>query len=101
MSILKKLRERDEPLNVSELSELLNVAQTTVQRWARLKQIPCIRIGDVIRFDGTLLADWIELEGACACPPRAPSSPEDYLHWEDMGELVRREPVIGQQKEKE
>jgi hypothetical protein len=33
MSILKKLRERTEPLNVAELAQLLNVTEATVQRW--------------------------------------------------------------------
>ena|ERR1039458_9419440 len=101
MSIIKTLRERAEPLNVAELAKLLLVTEATVQRWARQKQIPCIRIGDTIRFDATMLADWIELEGACARPPRAPSNPEGYLHWEDLGELVPRKPVIKQQKESE
>ena len=101
MSIIKVLRERTKPITVAELAKLLSVAEGTVQRWVRRRQIPVIRIGDVIRFDGTLLANWIEREGACACPPRAPSNPEGYLHWEDLGELVPKEPIIGQQKEKE
>ena len=101
MSIIKTLRERAEPLNVAELAKLLVVRETTILRWVRRRQIPAIRIGDVIRFDGTLLADWIELEGACARSPRAPSDPGDYLHWEDLGELVPKGPVIRQQKESE
>ena len=65
MSILKKLRERTEVVNVAELARLLNVTEATVQKWARQKQIPCIRIGDTIRFDGAMLADWIELQATC------------------------------------
>lgn len=89
MSILKKLREREEPLNTSELAKLLAVTETTIQKWARKKQIPSIRIGDTIRIDPGMLADWIELEGACARPPRAPGSPDEgQLHWQELGELA-------------
>lgn len=92
MSIVKVLREKTGPLNVSELAKLLNVAEGTILRWVRRRQIPSIRIGDVIRIDGTMLADWIELEGACARPPRAPSNPEDYqMRWTDLGELAPEE----------
>jgi excisionase family DNA binding protein len=99
MSILKVLRERTEPLNVAELAKLLVVTEATVQRWVRNRQIPFIRIGDTIRFDPTLLADWLELEGACNQPivgrflhPRAPGNPDDYqMRWTDLGELATKE----------
>lgn len=95
MSILKKLRGRTEPLNVSELAQLLSVTEATVQRWARRRQIPTIRIGDVIRFDPAMLADWIELQAACTRPlaniflyPRAEADPSDFqVRREDAGEL--------------
>jgi excisionase family DNA binding protein len=89
MSIIKKLRETDEPLNVSALAKLLNVAEGTILRWVRKRQIPAIRIGDVIRVDGTMLADWIELEGACVRPARAAGNPDDdRIRWQDLRELV-------------
>ena len=95
MSILKKLRERADPLNVSELAQLVGVTEATVQRWARKQQIPTIRIGDVIRFDPAMLADWIELQAACTRPlasiflhPRRPADPADFqVRREDAGEL--------------
>jgi excisionase family DNA binding protein len=88
MSILKVLRERAEPLNVSELATMLKVTETTVQRWVRKRQIPSIRIGDVIRFDGAMLADWIEGEAGCA-HPRTPENPEDHeIRWQDLGQLA-------------
>jgi len=84
MSILKKLREREEPLNTSELAKLLAVTEPTIQKWARQKQIPCIRIGSTLRFDPTMLADWIELQ---ATRPQ-PSASDDYqMRWETLGEL--------------
>jgi excisionase family DNA binding protein len=99
MSILKMLREREEPLNVAELAALLRVDADTVLRWARNRQVPSIRIGKVIRFDGSLLADWVELQGACTHPiirpflqPRVPGDPEDYqMRWTDLGELAPKE----------
>jgi excisionase family DNA binding protein len=64
MSILKNLRERTAPLNVRDLAELLDVTEGTIQRWVRRRQVPAIRVGDVIRFDPGMLADWIELQAA-------------------------------------
>ncbi|PYX40128.1 MAG: hypothetical protein DMG83_27240 [Acidobacteria bacterium] len=106
MSILKKLRERTEPLNVSELAQLLAVTEATVQRWARRRQIPTIRIGDVIRFDPAMLADWIEFQAACTRPPvsiflapRAEGDPSEFqVRREDAGEL---DPEYKQKPEKE
>lgn len=64
MSILKNLRGRMAPLNVKDLAELLDVTEATIQRWVRRRQVPAIRVGDVIRFDPGMLADWIELQAA-------------------------------------
>jgi excisionase family DNA binding protein len=93
MSILKLLRERMEPLTVAEMAALLRVTEDTVQRWARQRQIPSIRIGNVIRFDGSMMAAWVELQGAATHPiirafldPRTPGNPENYqIRWEDLG----------------
>ena len=106
MSILKELRERTEPLNVAELAKLLRVAEDTVQRWARQRQIPSIRIGDTIRFDGNMLADWVELQGACTHPiikpflhPRAPGNPDDYqMRWTDLAELNPRRNIKAEEE---
>ena len=64
MSIVRSLRNRIEPLNVADLAKLLCVSEATVQRWVRRRQIPSIRIGDVIRFDPAYLADWMEMQAA-------------------------------------
>ena len=60
MSMIEQLRARTEPLNVMEVAELLGVAESTVQRWVRNREIPAIRIADTIRFDGDVLARWLE-----------------------------------------
>jgi excisionase family DNA binding protein len=66
MSILKNLRGRTSPLNVKDLAELLDVTESTIQRWVRRHQVPAIRVGDVIRFDPGMLADWVELQAAAS-----------------------------------
>lgn len=60
MSILKKLREQTRPLGVKEIAELFDVSEATIQRWVRRGEIPAIRVSDTIRFDASILADWIE-----------------------------------------
>ena len=94
MSIIKALREGPEPLTVAELAALLRVTESTVQKWVRNRQIPSIRIGDVIRFDGAVLCDWIELEGGCTRPthPRTTGNPdEDRVTWQNLEELATAE----------
>jgi excisionase family DNA binding protein len=108
MSILKMLREKAEPLTVAKLAGLLRVAEDTVQRWVRQRQIPSVRIGNVIRFDGETLADWVELQGACTHPiirpflqPRVPGDPDDYqMRWTDLGELASKDTRNGAAPEK-
>jgi excisionase family DNA binding protein len=96
MSIIQFLREKTELLNVAELAALLRVAEDTVQGWARRQQIPSIRVGNTIRFDGNMLADWVEIQGACVHPiirpflhPRPAADPSEFqMTWEDLGELA-------------
>ena len=106
MSIIQVLRGRAELLNVAELAALLRVAEDTVQGWARRQQIPSIKIGKVIRFDGTTLADWVELQGAATHPiirpflhPRAPGNPADYqMLRSDLGDLAPKEVLSSSEK---
>lgn len=85
MSIIKTLRGRTELLKIAELSKMMAVTEATVQKWAREKRIPCIRIGDTIRFDSEMLADWIEARAACS---HAPKPDESEIHWQDLGHLA-------------
>ena len=99
MAIIQVLREKTELLTVAELAALLRVVEDTIQGWARRRQIPCIRVGNVIRFDGGVLADWVELQAACTHPiirpflhPRSPGNPDDFqMKWTDLGELAPEE----------
>ncbi len=60
MSMIEELRARQEPLNVKEVAKLLGVAESTVQRWVRSRELPAIRVADTIRFDPGLLAERLE-----------------------------------------
>jgi len=60
MSMIEELRARTKPLSVSEVAEMLGVAESTVQRWVRNRELPAIRVADTIRFDPTVLADRLE-----------------------------------------
>jgi excisionase family DNA binding protein len=71
MSILKKLREQTRPLGVKEIAVLFDVTESTIQRWVRRGEIPAIRVGDTIRFDSGLLADWIEQRSLAGGEPDA------------------------------
>jgi len=58
--MIEQLRARTKPLSVSEVAEMLGVAESTVQRWVRNRELPAIRVADTIRFDPTVLADRLE-----------------------------------------
>ncbi len=60
MSMIEKLRARKEPLNVTEVADLIDVSPATIQRWVRNHELPAIRVADTIRFDPTVLADRLE-----------------------------------------
>jgi len=97
MSILRKLREQTKALNVKELAQLLRVTESTILRWVRKRQIPAIRVGDVIRFDPSVLADWIELQSVVSQRHQdyinrlirqsdARGACDYQIRWEELGE---------------
>lgn len=47
-------------MTVQELSEMLRVKVKTLYQWAELRQIPCIKINGVLRFDQDDIIQWIE-----------------------------------------
>jgi excisionase family DNA binding protein len=70
MSIVQELRHRKETLCVKEVADLLGVAESTVQRWVRNRELPAIRVADTIRFDPGLLAEWLERSCHLGSQPR-------------------------------
>ncbi|MBZ5598471.1 MAG: helix-turn-helix domain-containing protein [Acidobacteriia bacterium] len=58
--MIEQLRGRIVPLNVREVADLLGVAESTVQRWVRNRELLAIRVADTIRFDPGVLADRLE-----------------------------------------
>ena len=56
-SILQELRERTTFLDVTEVAELLQINRSTVYSHVRANIITAIRLGDLLRFDPTALAD--------------------------------------------
>jgi len=55
-----ELRQRTTLLDASEVASILNVAKDTIYKWIHRISLPCIRVGDCIRFDPRQLADWLE-----------------------------------------
>jgi len=60
MSIVMQLRATRRPLTVRQAAEALGLHEQTVYKWSRTGRIPTLRIGGALRFDPSLLADWLE-----------------------------------------
>lgn len=46
-------------LTVPELAELLGLHEKTVYDWAARGKLPCIRLGNRLRFSATDIARWV------------------------------------------
>jgi excisionase family DNA binding protein len=60
MTIVEQLRTLACLLSAKEVAEILKVHQETVYTLVRDEGLPSIRIGRARRFDGALVAKWIE-----------------------------------------
>ena len=60
--VIAKLKRVDGPLLVKELAAMLRVNKATVYRWTTRQHnpLPHVRIGGVVRLDGTWTADWLQ-----------------------------------------
>jgi Helix-turn-helix domain len=60
--VIAKLRRVDGALLVKELAAMLRVNKATVYRWTTRQHdpLPHVRIGGVVRLDGTWTADWLK-----------------------------------------
>lgn len=50
----------DQLLTPKQLSEKLQIKQSTVYKWVHYGYVPCVRIGDLIRFRENKVEKWIE-----------------------------------------
>ncbi len=49
-----------ELLTIKELSERINVKESTLYSWANICSIPCYRFGRLLRFDIAEVEEWIK-----------------------------------------
>ena len=47
-------------LTVKEVAEILNCRPSTVYAWAKCGEIPCYKIGGLLRFDQKEIEEWIK-----------------------------------------
>ncbi len=47
-------------LTPEDVAQMLGVARKTVVVWARLGQIPCVRVGRLVRFDPAEIDRWLD-----------------------------------------
>lgn len=47
-------------LTVKDIATRLQVKEKTVYAWASQRRIPCVRIGNVLRFDDSEIEQWLE-----------------------------------------
>jgi len=50
----------EELMGVTELSQYLKVNPQTIYNWVSKKEIPYIKIGDLVRFKKSIINEWIK-----------------------------------------
>jgi excisionase family DNA binding protein len=59
MTLIEQLRKRTSYLNLQETAEILGIHDMTLRKWAKNRKIQALRIGDEIKFDPNIVADWL------------------------------------------
>ena len=54
------MKEKLKLLKPEDVAAMLGVARKTVIVWARLGQIPCVRVGRFVRFDPAEIDRWLD-----------------------------------------
>jgi excisionase family DNA binding protein len=57
--IIQALEAREEAMRARELARLLGVTRQYVYKMAAAGLIPSFRVGNAVRFDPVLIADWL------------------------------------------
>jgi excisionase family DNA binding protein len=59
LTLIDQLRKRTGYLTLQETSNLLGTHEATLRKWAKTRKIQALRIGDQIKFDPNVVADWL------------------------------------------
>jgi excisionase family DNA binding protein len=57
--ITDQLKTKTQYMTLQAVALLLDIHQMTLRKWAKRGKIPAVRIGDQIKFDPAVLADWL------------------------------------------
>jgi excisionase family DNA binding protein len=52
-------------IDITQLSEMLNVKKKTIYDWVHKRKIPYIKLGGLIRFDPTEIEQWVKSKKIC------------------------------------
>jgi excisionase family DNA binding protein len=59
LTLIDQLRKRTSYLTLQETADLLGIHAMTLRKWAKARKIQGLRIGDEIKFDPYVVADWL------------------------------------------
>jgi excisionase family DNA binding protein len=59
LTLIDKLRKRTGYLTLQETADLLGIHEMTLRKWVKARKIQAVRIGDQIKFDPNVVADWL------------------------------------------
>jgi len=57
-------------LSDKDVAKLLGIQPDTVRRWAARGDLPCVRLGRLLRFRAEDVAQWIALHATVSASPR-------------------------------
>ena len=58
LGIASRFAAFDHALNINEVADVLGLNKKTIERMARAGRIPSFKLGNQVRFDPRLLAEW-------------------------------------------
>jgi excisionase family DNA binding protein len=58
LGIASRFAAFDHALKIEEVADVLRLNKKTIERMARANRIPSFKIGNQVRFDPRLLAEW-------------------------------------------
>ena len=61
--LVRRLQERSTALKARDLAQLFGVTQQHIYKLAAKGVIPSFRVGAAVRFDPSVVADWLKRKG--------------------------------------